>query len=382
MSINSSINSLFKQIEPSEPTMAKVPGKLYIAGEYAILFPKQPAILIAVNQFLTARVTASRQNQCGTIKTDLSNMNSLNYERKNGMMHFDHALDSDWHYVINAVSVTLALIQSLGLTVRDFNMSYQSELVSRDGLKFGFGSSGAVVVATIDGLLKFHGLQAIDRQLIFKLAAIALTKSGSNGSMGDIATIVTGGWVYYQSFDRQWLKEQLATDRAILSLLLAEWPHLVMESLTVPNELSLLIGWTQSPASTENLVAQLLKQDVIHDETFTAFLAQSAQSVDRLLQGFKQNRLALIESEIQAHRQLLLNLAKTYQLNIETKQLTQLINLARSHNFSAKSSGAGGGDCGIAIGSLENPSEQKQLIQAWQDKQIMVLPLEVTAPYS
>lgn len=382
MSVNSSINSLFKQIEPQEPTIAKVPGKLYIAGEYAILFPKQPAILIAVNQFLTAHVTASGKNQFGTIKTNLSDMNPLNYERKNGMMHFDHDLDSDWHYVINAVSVTISLIQSLGLAIRDFDISYQSELVSQDGLKFGFGSSGAVVVATIDGLLKYHGLKAIDRQLIFKLAAIALTKSGSNGSMGDIATIATGGWVYYQSFDRQWLKEQLTSDSTILSLLVADWPHLVIESMTVPHDLSLLVGWTQSPASTENLVAQLLKQDLLHDVRFTAFLEQSALSVDHLLQGFKQNKLAVVESEIQAHRQLLLNLAKTYQLNIETKELTQLIELARTHHFSAKSSGAGGGDCGIAIGSLKNPAEQKQLIQAWQDAHIMVLPLEVTAPYS
>ena len=87
-------------------------------------------------------------------------------------------------------------------------------------------------------------VQALDHVTIFKLAAIALALSKSNGSLADIATITTGGWVYYQSFDREWLKEMVHANTPVASLLLMDWPDLVIESLSVPAELTLFIGWT------------------------------------------------------------------------------------------------------------------------------------------
>ncbi len=42
------------------PTV-KAPGKLYIAGEYAVVEPGQPAILIAVDQFVYATISQAKQ---------------------------------------------------------------------------------------------------------------------------------------------------------------------------------------------------------------------------------------------------------------------------------------------------------------------------------
>ena len=380
MSEQTSIQNLFNRTSLNESSTVKVPGKLFITGEYAILFPKQPAIIIAVDQFLTAQVTASDLPEGGVIRTNLSELGPLNYVRQDGNFQVSANTASGWHYCINAIRVTESLLRSLNVSILNYNIQFNSELINKDGLKFGLGSSGAIVVATIKGILAYHGVQALDHVTIFKLAAIALTLSKSNGSLADIATITTGGWVYYQSFDREWLKEMVHANTPVASLLLKNWPDLVIESLNVPEELSLLIGWTQSPASTENLVGQLLERSNPSDDVFKSFLKSAMTSVERMRSGFQAKNLASIQDEIQVYRQLLLELSRTYQLNIETKELTQFIETALPHSYIAKSSGAGGGDCGIAIGHQD--IETETLIKEWESEDIVALPLQVTPPFS
>ena len=45
---------------------ATAPGKLFIAGEYAVVTPGQPALIAAVNRYLTVDLTPSLE-EVGTI---------------------------------------------------------------------------------------------------------------------------------------------------------------------------------------------------------------------------------------------------------------------------------------------------------------------------
>ena len=40
---------------------AQAPGKLYLAGEYAVVNPGNPALLMAVNRYVEARVSSSER---------------------------------------------------------------------------------------------------------------------------------------------------------------------------------------------------------------------------------------------------------------------------------------------------------------------------------
>lgn len=375
----SHVHTLFKPIEVDKVHSVNIPGKLFIAGEYAILFPKQPAIIIAVDRYLTASIKASEHLDSGVITTELTDLAPLTYSRQDGFFTADEPVNPQWTYVLNAIKVTEELIHSLDITTKIFDIDFKSQLVNDDGLKFGLGSSGAVVVATIQSILNFYGLETISKVTLFKLAAIALTYSNSNGSLADIATITHGGWVYYQSFDRQWLKQRISKGDDLDSLLVDEWPGLIIESLTPPEDLSLLIGWTGQPASTDNLVAQLLDQIEGNKEPLDAFLSQSATSVNRMRDGFLNQSLEMIKTEVNVYRQLLLLLGHIYHLNIETSPLNQLVGVAGANHYGGKSSGAGGGDCGIAIGS--NNHSTIQLIQDWKKVGIRALPLKVSPTY-
>ena len=53
--------------------------------------------------------------------------------------------------------------------------------LERDGVKFGIGSSGSVVVLTLKALALQKDLS---KDILFKLASYTLLKQGDNGSMG------------------------------------------------------------------------------------------------------------------------------------------------------------------------------------------------------
>ena len=50
------------------------PGKLYIAGEYAVVEPGHPAIIVAVDQFITVTIEAAVKNVSGVDKDSVKVM--------------------------------------------------------------------------------------------------------------------------------------------------------------------------------------------------------------------------------------------------------------------------------------------------------------------
>lgn len=368
------MRDLFDIKQPQNAVSVSVPGKLFITGEYAILYPKQPAILAAVNQYLTADLTETSDN-FNTITSELSALPPLVYNKQEITMQ---ALVKDypqWKYVLSAVKVTEEMLTAMQIDLRHFQMHLQTELIDEKGLKLGLGSSGAVTVAAIRCLLAFYGLTPLNNETVYRLAAISLMRLKSNGSLGDIAAISHGGWVYYQSFNRAKMHALIEENIAVTKLLTKPWPDLEIKSLTPPADLQFLIGWTQEPASTENLVGQLLDRVHTNEAWFEDFLTQSMHSVRRMKQGFDEKNLELIQAEIKTYRSLLDGLNQTFDLNIYTPALEKLIKTAEQFDFYAKSSGAGGGDCGIAIGNSIQTSAQ--LTQAWLKENIMTLDLAV-----
>ncbi|MCV5005331.1 hypothetical protein OFM39_37310, partial [Escherichia coli] len=63
----------------------------------------------------------------------------------------------------------------------------------------------------------------------------------------------------------------------------------------------------------------------------------------------KQNDVTLIQKMISKNRNLLNQLTSLSNVSIETEELKRLNDLAEKYGGAAKSSGAGGGDCGIVI---------------------------------
>ena len=351
---------------------ASAPGKLYITGEYAVLEPDHPAIIVAVDQFIT--VTLSPSNEEGSIRSSYSNFLPIPWTRKNGEVFIDER-ENPFNYVLQAIQTTESYVQEKGKELRFFHLDIDSNLANSDGRKYGLGSSGAVTVATIKALLQFYQLP-YDAMLIYKLSVLTHLAIGSNGSFGDIAASSFGGWIAYSTFNRQWLIHEMTT-HSISKLINQPWKSLRIESLPEPKELQLIIGWTGSPASTTHLVDQLHEEEEKEqDELFQiSFLQEAKNIVEHTISAFKQQDTLKIMQYIQEYRQLLKQLAQHRHLCIETPTLSMLCQIANDCGGVGKSSGAGGGDCGIVL--LNKKIDNHPLIQQWKQHHIQRLPFHV-----
>lgn len=365
--------TLHKDTHRRKSYKASVPGKLYIAGEYAVLTQGYGAIIVAVDAHLTCQAQLNEQLQGGTLTSDLNNHTSYHYQRHQRDLWQINSETAHWRYVFSAIKIVEQFITELHLPLLNFDLTIHSQLAHENGKKYGFGSSGAVTVAVIRTLLGLYNIQSTPL-LCYKLAVLCHLQLGSQGSFGDIAANCFSGWIYYCAPNKEWLNQYL-THQALLTLLEDEWPLLHIEALTPPTDLQLVIGWTQKTASTDHHIAQL--HATTHTHIHQQFLTASEQAVQQIRLACQHNDIGALLQGIYENRAALKQLDDTLNLTIETKILTQLIDDAKHAGFVAKSSGAGGGDCGIALGHMHS-SNIHLLHQQWRSHQIEPLPYSVS----
>lgn len=344
------------------------PGKLYIAGEYAVIEPGYPAILIAVDQFI--RVSLEEALDEGSISS-YGNIPIL-WTRQNGKLVLDQR-DNRLFYIMAAINIVECYAKELGRKLHFYHLKVDSDLETDNGRKYGLGSSAAVTVATVEALCIFYKITISDEQL-FKLAALAHLEINNNGSCGDVAASVYGGWIAFTTFDKSWVLEQ-QKNNSVGELLIKEWKDLSIESLTPPKELKLVIGWTGLPASTTSLVDNVNDKRIQNDILYKEFLDHSKKCVEKMIIAFKENNIKEIQKQIQLNRELLVNMGNDLDIVIETPLLRKLCNIALPFDGYGKSSGAGGGDCGIII--FEEDYDLSSLIDKWEKCGITYLPLKV-----
>ena len=360
----------------ADGVVARAPGKLYIAGEYAVVEPGHRAVLVAVDRFITLRVTpcSPAGGYAGTIRSRLYDTGSRPWRHRpqDGLAE---AVGGDDDYVISAIRVVEALVAEGGGRLGSFNLGISSELDEADGRKLGLGSSAAVTVATVRAVAGFYGM-SLDDSRVYKLAMLASDAVQPIGSGGDIAASAVTGWVDYASPDRVWLRRarQRAQARGGTGdLLESDWPGLCLRRLPVPS-VRLQVGWTGAPASTPALVADVQTRSHGADD-YTVFLRDSQDCLARLITAIEDDDAARIMRQIARNRALLAGLSRIGGRTIETTELARLVEIALDHGATAKSSGAGGGDCGIAL--CPPATDLVALRAAWETAGIRPLDLSV-----
>ena len=349
----------------------KAPGKLYIAGEYAVVENGYPAILVALDQFVTCTIKESAR-EMGQIFSRQYHNDQLMWRRMGDQMVVDKR-DNPFSYILSAIRVTEEYARSFERELRIYDIQIDSQLDSDNGRKYGLGSSAAVTVATVKALCRFYTLP-VTKDEIFKLAAIAHFEVQGNGSLGDVAASVYGGWIAYHSFDRQWLAQQRKY-LDIKSLIDLPWPDLKIESLHAPKNLELLIGWTGKPASTSQLVDKISLFKARQQDEYHHFLDESRNCIQRMVDGFHNQDLEKIKQEIRYNRDLLKQLGTNSGVDIETPVLHRLCQIAEKFGGAAKTSGGGGGDCGIV--AIDRQDDFKSVLKSWTKNHIEQLPLNV-----
>ena len=317
-------------------------GKLYLAGEYAVLTAGQPAIIKAIPIYMTGEIQAAPD-----------------YRLTSDMFEHSASLEPDPDYALiqETIEVMNTYLLTLGYQLQPFSLKISGKM-ERDGKKLGIGSSGSVVILTLKAMAVFYELD-LESELLFKLASYVLLRRGDNGSMGDLACITYEDLIYYRSFDRELVRKRMG--EVDLPQLLAEDWDFKIRIIKPCLAMDFLVGWTMQPAISKDLVNQ------VKSAISESFLTGSRTQVDALERALLAGEKFAIQSSLEKASLLLERLSPA----IYTDRLKVLKEAAEGLNCVAKSSGAGGGDCGIALSF--DATSSKQLIQAWKEAGIELL---------
>ncbi|SDQ07252.1 phosphomevalonate kinase [Microbacterium sp. cf332] len=370
--------------DASGAIVTRAPGKLFVAGEYAVVSPGQPSVLIAVDRYLTVSLTES---------VDAGSIHSPEYSRmpvrwtrgQDGL-----TLDREHHpydYVIAAIEASERLRSERGLRPRFFDLHIESGLDDPSGRKFGLGSSAAVTVATVAAIDEFYGF-GLGTRGRYELAMLATIAVAPNASGGDVAASTYGGWIGYRSPDRDRLRAARA-ERGVGAVLGSDaWAGTEIIRLAAPEDVSLLVGWTGHPASTERLVSGVSRGADVGGDAHAGFLEASRSCVEDLWRALAVRDGAghehpgaatgLALDAIRRNRRLLQGLGERSGVTIETERLRVLCDAAERIGAAGKPSGAGGGDCGIVLAPAG--ADVAGMLRVWETNDIRHLTIAVHPP--
>ena len=181
--------------------------------------------------------------------------------------------------------------------------------------RYGLGSSAAVTVATAKALFKLKKIR-VSRKALFDFCYQVVQQTQGLGSGFDIAAAIWGGVVYFVTGGQ------------------------VIERLTV-KELPLVVGYSGIKANTVTMVKKVAK--LTQKQSMFIKIGQLVDEAKKYLMAQDWENLGKAMNQ----NQIFLK-----QLGVSNPQLDRLIQTARMAGaWGAKLSGAGGGDCMIALHS-------------------------------
>ncbi len=309
---------------------ASAPGKVIIAGEYAVL-DGAPAICMAVNRRAHVSITSSSENHHTVAAPGFA-------EKAASFASISECAED---YPLLA-----AVWQALRIDTPDFlNIVLDSSGFSdAEAGKIGIGSSAALTVALTAALDRLAG-ESRDIRGIAMAAHRRL--QGGAGSGADIACSLAGGTIEYR------MGEKISAELA--------WPA----------GLSYALLWSGVPADTG---IQLAKLDSAEAHDSRTELANSATAV---AQAWRSGVPEQVVSDLREYTATLRRFDVDHKLGIFDAGHAALADSAKTSEIVYKPCGAGGGDLGIAISN--DKSELAAFVDIARQQNFKIMDLAMDA---
>lgn len=287
------------------------PGKLMLMGEHAVVYG-YPCISFAVDKGVT--VELSKGLKADKVTSSVSDDRFINAAKG-------------------------VFFQEYVCRRKPLEFLIKSEISG-----YGLGSSSAVTVATTFALFKLHGISASKRR-IFNLSYKAVKNIQPKASGYDVATSIYGGIIVFNGKTKR------------------------VQKLGI-SDIPLLVGFSGAKADTammvEKVSAMRKKDPTKANRIFQDIGDLVSEGKDAIL-GKDWSRMGKIMNE---NQQLLSS------LGVSTLSLDRMISASSEAGaLGAKLSGAGGGDCMIA---LYKDSSKKDIEKALEKSGATLLPLRVS----
>ena len=273
------------------------PGKLFLAGEYAVL-AGGTAVVAAVDRRAVARFVPR-----ATPSSPL---------------------------IAEAVKAVHQHCEVHALPLVDGAPEVDSSALNENGRKLGLGSSAAATVAAVGALLEatghdLHGWRPVALALSMRAHRAA---QGGRGSGGDVAAAFFGGVIAYS---------RPRGDRPAVRPL----PDIV------PGEL--VVFGAGGPIATVDHLAAVERLAARDPEVHARRLREIAEAADAFIAAHEKSDVEALIDAVFRSNQALDALGRAADLPIVTPALALAATVALELGGAAKPSGAGGGDVGIAF---------------------------------
>lgn len=303
----------------SETFVSRAPGKLFLLGEYAVL-DGAPAVVAAIDRHVEVRLSP----RAGVPRTRII---APGHCEPHEMRRGDSSdAPANLRFALTALDAAARRMPALADAGFDVEILSELENGAEIGQKLGLGGSAAVSAAIVAAVFAAggRGLPPSSDEIFATAFAAHRDAQRGVGSGADIAASVYGGVLLFEP-------QPEALPR--------------VRRLRLPEKMQMLVGWSGTSAATGPLVERYLALEARGARA--TFQSRSRQSVDSFVEALDTGWLS--PRSVDANGEALERLARDAELPLLTPELDRLIALARAAGAGAKLSGAGGGDCAIAL---------------------------------
>ncbi len=261
-------------------------GKLMLFGEHAVVYGF-PCIVTAVDKYITVEVTEVASS----------------YD----ILHTPEVSDTSF------VTEALKIFRKKYKKENKISLTTQSELGS-----YGLGSSSAVTVAAIGALAKLYNIRMTKKEL-FDLSYKVVSGVQKTASGFDVAASIFGGTILFDGESKKVTK-------------------------ITAEKLPLTAVYSGKKSSTVSMIDKVRKLKDRKPHFVEEIFLEIAKIVNEAQQAIENHNWKRVGQLMNKNHELLV------KLGVSTKKLDDLVmKLGKAGAFGAKLSGAGGGDCVIAI---------------------------------
>ncbi len=303
-----------------EKVTISAPGKLMLLGEHAVVYGR-PCIVTAVGQRMFVTLEALLEP---SFELEATDVDVTGYKKQ-----FADLGKGNIPKGAKFVEVAIKNFTNKYPVKGGVRITTRSEFSS----SFGFGSSSASTVCVIKGLAELTNTKLSSKEL-FDIAYRTVIDVQGKGSGFDVAAAIYGGTLYFVTGGK------------------------IIEPIS-SSELRLDVGYTGVKADTValiNAVAEKAAQDPKHID---ALYTQIGKMVDEAHSSLKEKKWSRVGELMNSDQDIL------EELGVSSQKLDAMIHAARDAGaFGAKLSGAGGGDCMIALASGDKKQAVSEAITA------------------
>lgn len=343
--------------------IASAPGKVFVVGEYGVI-EGGPAVVATVSRRLETRVRA--RPGVGEMHLRLA---GTTVRRPLDADHVDD-VPHELRFVAAAALVTARLF---ALRATDLDIATTSEL-DAGATKTGLGGSAAVTAATVSAVHRIArptepATQHEGARVAAAVFAHRLAQGG--GSAADVIAASAGGVVWIDGLDGGAVPSSVADAAARAGRAELGWTRLAL-----PASLALDVVATGRSCATAPRVARYRAASAgLHGRVLRAWADGMRAASEGFRDGCRARDAGAVLGATRLAARLLSRLGALAGMPVYTPELRRACSLADAQpGCAGKPSGAGGGDCAIAIGS---PEQCRALRMRWRESGLSPLAVDL-----